>query len=102
MKFSVDSEIGELETVILHRPGKEMNRLTPDNKDELLFDDVLWLERAQQEHDQFAAVLKQRGVNVLYLKDLLTDTVKIPQARQYLLEGALTPHHTGHPAAPTV
>lgn len=102
MKFSVDSEVGELESVILHRPGKEMNRLTPDNKDGLLFDDVLWLERAQQEHDQFAAILKQRGVNVLYLKDLLADTVKIPEAREYLLQGALTPHHTGHTAAPTV
>ncbi|SDN40817.1 arginine deiminase [Actinomyces ruminicola] len=102
MKFSVASEIGELATVILHRPGREMNRLTPDNKDELLFDDVLWLERAQQDHDQFAAILKQRGVNILYLQDLLTDTIEVPAAREYLLEGALTPDHTGLTAAPTV
>ena len=50
MRPYIDSEIGELESVIIHRPGAEMLRLTPENKDELLFDDVLWLERAQEEH----------------------------------------------------
>lgn len=102
MKFSICSEIGELDTVILHRPGKEMNRLTPENKDDLLFDDVLWLERAQEEHDQFASVLRRRGTNVLYLEHLLTETLKVPEAREYLLDGALTPEHTGPSAAPTV
>lgn len=102
MKFSIDSEIGELETVIIHRPGKEMNRLTPENKDDLLFDDVLWLERAQEDHDQFASVLRERGVNVLYLQDLLTETIKVPEAREYLLESALTPEHTGPTVATTV
>ena len=71
MDFSVDSEIGKLRQVILHRPGNEMLRLTPQNKDHLLFDDVLWLERAQEEHDQFAQVLTDRDIEVLYLSDLL-------------------------------
>lgn len=102
MKLSVASEIGELETVILHRPGREMERLTPDNKDSLLFDDVLWLERAQQEHDQFAATLRKRGVNVLYLQDLLTDTLRVPEARELLLDGSLGADLTGCAAARVV
>ena len=67
MDLSVGSEIGRLRQVILHRPGSEMLRLTPQNKDHLLFDDVLWLERAQEEHDQFARVLTDRDVEVFYL-----------------------------------
>ena len=62
MDLSVDSEIGRLQQVILHRPGSEMLRLTPQNKEHLLFDDVLWLERAQEEHDQFSRVLTYRDI----------------------------------------
>ena len=80
MDFSVDSEIGKLRQVILHRPGNEMLRLTPQNKDHLLFDDVLWLERAQEEHDQFARVLTDRDIEVLYLSDLLAQTLEVPEA----------------------
>ena len=54
--FRVDSEVGQLRQVILHRPGLELKRLTPGNKDRLLFDDVLWVQRAQAEHDRFAEV----------------------------------------------
>ncbi|BAW92140.1 arginine deiminase [Actinomyces sp. Chiba101] len=99
---SIDSEIGRLQTVIIHRPGKEMLRLTPENKDELLFDDVLWLERAQQEHDEFARVLRSRGAQVLYLQDLLAETLEIPEARAFLLGAVLSEDSTGLAASPAI
>ena len=95
MEFSVDSEIGKLRQVILHRPGNEMLRLTPQNKDHLLFDDVLWLERAQEEHDQFARVLTGRNVEVLYLSDLLAQTLEIPEARDYVLDRVVSENTNG-------
>ena len=95
MEFSVDSEIGKLRQVILHRPGNEMLRLTPQNKDHLLFDDVLWLERAQEEHDQFARVLTGRDVEVLYLSDLLAQTLEIPEARDYVLDRIVNENTNG-------
>ena len=85
MNYSVSSEVGRLRQVILHRPGQEMARLTPSNKDSLLFDDVLWLEQAQREHDEFAKVLRSQGAEVLYLNQLLADTVAIPEAKEYVL-----------------
>ena len=60
--FHVDSEVGRLRQVILHRPGLELSRLTPRNVDELLFDDILWAKRAREEHDAFAQVLRDHGV----------------------------------------
>ena len=65
----VSSEVGPLATVMLHRPGGELRRLTPRNNDELLFDGVPWVARAQQEHDAFADALRARGVEVLYVRD---------------------------------
>ena len=67
--------------MILHRPDLELKRLTPDNAAELLFDDVLWVSRAQAEHDAFAAVLRERGVTVHYYSDLLAQTLDVPEAR---------------------
>ena len=84
--FRVDSEVGQLRQVILHRPGLELKRLTPGNKDRLLFDDVLWVHRAQEEHDTFAALLRERGVVVHLFGELLRDTVAIPEARAYVLD----------------
>ena len=63
----MDSEVGPLRTVLLHRPGTELKRITPRNNDRLLFDGVPWVDRAQQEHDAFAALLRGRGVEVLLL-----------------------------------
>ena len=71
--------------MILHRPDLELRRLTPRNKDELLFDDVLWVRRARQEHDAFADALAERGVEVLYLHELLGETLDIPAARDEVL-----------------
>ena len=70
-----DSEVGRLRTVLLHRPGKELKRLTPRNNDKLLFDAIPWVSRAQEEHDAFAEALRSRDVEVLYLTDLLTETL---------------------------
>ena len=64
MSFNVQSEVGQLRQVIVHRPGLELSRLTPRNVDELLFDEVMWAKRAQEEHDAFTAVLRDHGVRV--------------------------------------
>jgi arginine deiminase len=77
----VDSEVGRLNTVILHRPGPELARLTPRNNDTLLFDGIPWVGRAQEEHDAFAETLRRRGVEVLLLRRLLADTLAVPEAR---------------------
>jgi len=77
----VDSEVGPLRTVLLHRPGLELKRLTPRNNDQLLFDGVPWVGRAQEEHDAFAEVLRTRGVEVLLLADLLMTALGDQRAR---------------------
>ena len=71
--MAVESEVGRLRTVLLHRPGAELQRLTPRNNADLLFDGVPWVGRAQEEHDAFAEALRDRGVEVLYLQELLTE-----------------------------
>lgn len=86
MGFHVDSEAGRLRRVILHRPDLELKRLTPSNKEALLFDDVLWVRRARQEHDGFADVLRDRGVAVHLFGDLLSETLDVPAARLLVLD----------------
>ncbi len=83
--FGVTSEVGPLRTVLLHRPADELKRLTPRNNVELLFDGLPWLRRAQEEHDAFAAALRSRDVEVLYLVDLLVETLASPEAREQVL-----------------
>jgi arginine deiminase len=90
-----DSEVGRLETVMLHRPGGELKRLTPRNNDRLLFDGIPWVARAQDEHDAFAAALRDRGVEVLYLMDLLTETLASEEARHDAITTALASLHLG-------
>ena len=86
----VASEVGTLATVMLHRPGSELLRLTPRNNDELLFDGVPWVARAQMEHDAFAGALRERGVEVLYLRELLEQALDAaPDAADELLDAAL-------------
>jgi arginine deiminase len=84
--YHVDSEVGRLRQVVVHRPGLELKRLTPDNAADLLFDDVLWVAEAQAEHDEFAAALRSRGVTVHYYADLLAQTMAVGPARDYVLD----------------
>src|ERR1700744_664874 len=97
--FHVDSEVGRLREVGLPRPDLELKRLTPDNVTDLLFDDVLWVSRAQAEHDAFADVLRSRGVVVHYYSDLLAQTLEIPDARSYVLDRVFDPRRHGPLAA---
>jgi arginine deiminase len=91
----VDSEVGRLATVMLHRPGAELARLTPRNNDSLLFDGIPWVGRAQAEHDAFAEALRSRGVEVLYLGQLLAETLAVPQARDELIAEVLNDRRLG-------
>ena len=90
-----DSEVGTLRTVMLHRPGPELKRLTPRNNDKLLFDGIPWVSRAQEEHDAFAETLRNRGVEVLYLTELLTETLDSELARNHAITSALSGLHLG-------
>jgi arginine deiminase len=82
----IRSEVGRLRTVLLHRPGNELRRLTPRNNDALLFDGLPWVDRAQEEHDRFAETLRNRGVEVLYLSELLIETLAEPAAHEQAVE----------------
>ena len=85
--FGVHSEVGRLRQVMVHRPELSLQRLTPSNHDDLLFDDVLWVERAQYEHDQFVARMRERGVEVFLLQNLLAEALDASdEARQRLIE----------------
>jgi arginine deiminase len=84
--LGVHSEVGVLRTVLVHRPGLELERLTPRNKDDLLFDDVLWVKRARQEHDAFADALAERGIEVLEVRHLLAETLEGAGARAEVLD----------------
>ena len=89
-----DSEVGRLRTVLLHRPGPELQRLTPRNNDKLLFDGIPWVGRAQDEHDAFAQTLSDHDVEVLYLTDLLAGALEHEAARAECIEAVLAdPRH---------
>lgn len=92
---SVFSEVGQLRTVLLHRPGPELARLTPTNNDKLLFDGIPWVSRAQEEHDAFAEVLTSRGIEVVYLIDLLTESLEVDETRSRAIDEVLWSLHLG-------
>jgi len=94
-QFGADSEVGTLQIVMLHRPGDELKRLTPRNNDKLLFDGIPWVSRAQEEHDAFAEALRNRGVEVLYLTELLTETLHGARAREIAIDGVTNTLHLG-------
>ncbi len=83
--YNIKSEVGKLEAVLLHRPGKELEKLTPQYLEELLFDDIPWLGKMQEEHDLFANVLSDRGCQVYYYDKLLEDILKKPQVKKELI-----------------
>ena len=85
----VDSEVGRLRTVLVHRPGLELRRITPAHRGRLLFDGLPWVGRAQQEHDTLARVLRDHGVEVLYVTELLQDALEYAPAREEAIASVL-------------
>ena len=95
-EFGVHSEVGKLRKVMVHRPELSLQRLTPSNHDDLLFDDVLWVERAQFEHDRFVEKMRDRGVEVFLFRDLLTEALAASDdARTRLVELAASEYTVG-------
>lgn len=94
-KLYVGSEIGQLRRVIVHRPERALIHLTPSNCHDLLFDDVLDVDRADEEHDIFANTLRNQGVEVLLLQDLLAETLAIPEAKDWLLTSQISANRFG-------
>ena len=90
MQPSVTSEIGQLREVVLHRPGSELRRITPANREDLLFDELVWVDRAQQEHDAFVALLRAEGVHVRLLGDLLSEALADAAVRSAVIERRAT------------
>ncbi len=94
--FGVGSEVGKLHKVLVHRPDLSLRRLTPANHDELLFDDLLWVEHAQIEHDAFTTIMRERGVEVYYLEQMMVEALQAhPQAQQRIVERVITPLTVG-------
>src|SRR3954463_8806216 len=89
--LGVHSEVGTLRTVIVHRPDAAHERLSPSNCHDLLFDDVIWVRRARQEHDAFVDLMRERDVEVLLFHDMLTETLQDAEAREWLLSRRLRP-----------
>ncbi len=88
--FFVGSEVGRLRKVLVHRPGLSLQRLTPSNAEELLFDDVLWVRKAGEQHDEFVQLLRDHDVEVLLLQDLLAETLdRTPGAREHILDAVV-------------
>jgi arginine deiminase len=91
----ITSEVGRLREVIVHRPGLELRRLTPANKDELLFDELVWVAKAQEEHDGFAQLLVEQGVRVRHFAELLTDSLADDAVRAELIAHTATVDTSG-------
>jgi arginine deiminase len=94
-----NSEVGTLRAVIVHRPGPELQRLTPRNSDALLFDGLPWVSRAQEEHDAFTELLRSRGVDVMLLAELLTEALASGAARMQGITAAVDARRLGHSLA---
>jgi arginine deiminase len=95
----VESEVGPLRAVLLHRPGDELKRLTPRNNDQLLFDSIPWVDRAQEEHDAFAETLRARDVEVLLLADALVTALGDERAHAAAADTAVDRRRVGHELA---
>jgi len=95
MSFNVQSEVGQLRQAIVHRPGLELSRLTPQNVGEMLFDDVMWAKKAREEHDAFAESLREHSVQVHYFGQLLAETLTQPAGRAFVLDRVCTPEFLG-------
>src|SRR4051794_32801724 len=95
----VDSEVGALRKVMVHRPGLEHTRLTPSNAADLLFDDVLWVRQAKAEHDMFCEVMRERGVEVFEAERLLAEALVKPDVKDWVCDHILSERQVGIVAA---
>ncbi len=93
--YGVDSEIGQLRTVLVHRPGAELRRVTPQHTCGMLLPALPWAERAQAEHDAFTAALRSRGVEVLYLTELVQDALEYAPGREQAIATAISDPRLG-------
>ena len=93
--FGVHSEVGQLRKVMVCAPGRAHQRLTPSNCDDLLFDDVLWVENAKRDHFDFITKMRDRGVDVVEMHNLLTQTVAIPEGKKWILDNQVVPNQVG-------
>ncbi len=93
--YGVHSEVGRLRKVLVCAPGLAHRRLTPSNADDLLFDDVMWVENAQRDHAAFVADLRSHGVDVVELHELLAATMAIPDAKEWLLDRKIVANEVG-------
>ena len=96
-KIKITSEIGKLKRVLVHRPGHELSNLTPKYLFEQLFDDIPWLEEAQKEHDAFVDVIKQAGVEVVYLVDLVSEAIASKKVRKLFIEQFIKEAYINNP-----
>jgi arginine deiminase len=94
-RLGVYSEVGKLHKVLVHRPDLSLKRLTPSNHAELLFDGVLWVKKASWEHDMFVDHMRSRGIEVVLVSELLTETLMDPEARAWILDRKVTPDEHG-------
>jgi len=99
MPLGAYSEVGRLRRVLVHRPGLEHTRLTPSNAEELLFDDVIWVARAKAEHDMFVEAMRDRGVEVFEIQQLLAEALAGPEARDWVCGHILSERQVGITAA---
>lgn len=93
--YGVHSEVGQLRKVMVCAPGRAHQRLTPSNCDALLFDDVLWVENARRDHFDFVQKMRDRGIEVVEMHDLLAETMAIPEARKWILDHQVEPNQVG-------
>ena len=93
--FGVHSEVGQLRKVMVCAPGRAHQRLTPSNCDALLFDDVLWVDNAKRDHFDFMAKMRDRGVEVLEMHNLLAETVAVPEAKKWIIDNQVTSNQVG-------
>jgi arginine deiminase len=94
-QFGVHSEVGQLRKVLVCAPGRAHQRLTPSNCDDLLFDDVLWVDNAKRDHFDFMTKMRDRGVEVLEMHNMLAETVAIPEAKKWILDHQIVPNQVG-------
>ena len=93
--FGVHSEVGQLRKVMVCAPGRAHQRLTPSNCDDLLFDDVLWVDVAKRAHFDFISKMRERGIEVVEMHNLLTETLAVPEAKKWILDNQVVPNQIG-------